>query len=110
MADWRTDFTMLQKRQNLPLKYSNGRMSYYEKAIEGLKEENQQAALWILLWTWTEITALLYPNGDQAVAYSDFCRLLALGSDQFQERVSALDSYLDVVEESIDHWSQQNGI
>ena len=110
LADWRTDFTMLQKSPNLPLKYSNGRMAYYEKAIEGLKETNQQAALWILLWTWTEITALLFPDGKQAVAYSDFCRLLTLGSDQFHERVGALDSYLDVVEESIEHWSEQNGI
>lgn len=110
LADWRTDFTMLQRRPNLPLKYSNGRMAYYEKAIKGLKETNQQAALWILLWTWTEISSLLYPNGSQAIAYSDFCRLLSLGSDQFQDRVGDLDAYLDVVEESIDRWSQQNGV
>ena len=110
LADWRTDFAMLQKHQNLPIKYSNGRMSYYEKAIEGLKETNQQAALWILLWTWTEISTLLSPDGSQAVAYSDFCRLLALGSDQLQERAAAMDAYLDVVEESIERWSQQNGV
>ena len=110
LADWRTDFTMFQRHQNLPLKYSNGRMAYYEKAIEGLKETNQQAALWILLWTWTEISAMLSPDGSQAFAYQDFCRLLALGSDQHQERVAAMDAYLDVVEESIDRWSLQNGV
>ncbi len=110
MADWRTDFTMLQRQPNLPLKYSNGRMAYYEKAIEGLKDTNQQAALWILLWTWTEISAILSPNGSQAIAYSDFCRLLSLGSDQLQERAAAMDAYLDVVEESIERWSRQNGV
>ena len=110
MADWRTDFTMLQRHPDLPLKYSNGRMAYYEKAIDGLKDSNQQAALWILLWTWTEISAILSPNGSQAVAYSDFCRLLSLGSDQLPERAASMDAYLDVVEESIDRWSQQNGV
>jgi hypothetical protein len=110
MADWRTDFTTLQKHPSLPLKYSSGRMAYYEKAIESLKEENQQAALWILLWTWTEISALLHPAGDQAVAFTDFCRLLALGSDQMQDRINDLDAYLDVVEETIDSWSQKNGL
>lgn len=110
LADWRTDFTLFQRRPDLPLKYSNGRMAYYEKAIQGLKETNQQAALWILLWTWTEISALLSPDGSQALAYQDFCRLLALGSDQHQERVAAMDAYLDVVEESIERWSLQNGV
>jgi hypothetical protein len=110
LADWRTDFGMLQKRTDAPLKYSNGRQAYYEKAIEGLKETNQQAALWILLWTWTEISAMLSPNGYQAVAYADFCRVLALGNDQLQNRVNSLDAYLDVVEESIERWSQQNGL
>lgn len=110
MADWRTDFTLLQRHPNLPLKYSNGRMAYYEKGIEGLKEENQQAALWILLWTWTEISHLLHPVGEQAIAFTDFCSLLALGGDQILDRINDLDAYLDVVEETIDNWSQKNGL
>jgi len=110
LAGWRADFNELQKHKDLPIKYSNGRMAYYEKAIEGLKETNQQAALWILLWTWTEISCLLYPDGNQAESYSDFCRMLSLSSDQFEGHIKDMDAYLDVVEESIDRWSQQNGI
>ncbi|HUV15403.1 MAG TPA: hypothetical protein VMW28_02430 [Pelolinea sp.] len=110
LADWRTDFTRLQRQPDVPLTFSNGRMPYYQKAIEGLKESRQDAALWILLWTWTELSSRLYVNSGENLSYSDFCRQLTLGSDHFQERISALDAYLDVVEETIDRWVESNGL
>lgn len=110
LANWRTDFSLLLARENSPLKYSPGRMPYYEKAITGLKESRQDAALWILLWTWTEISSLLQSENSGGVDFSDFCRLLSLGGDQFQFRINALDDYLDMVEETIDRWSDSNGL
>lgn len=110
LEHWRADFLNLQQREDAPLKYSAGRLPYYEMAIQGLKESRQDAALWILLWTWTDISNLLRPESGHDQPYADFCRQLSLGSDNFSSRVSALDAYLDTVEETIDRWSASNGL
>lgn len=110
LADWRADFSHLQGQPNLPLTYSIGRTPYYEKAIEGLKDSRQDAALWILLWTWTDITTHLNLVNREDNPYTDFCRRLSLDNEHFQDRIRALDAYLDVVEETIDNWSQANGL
>jgi hypothetical protein len=110
LQSWRSDFARVQQREDTPLKYSNGRLPYYQMAIEGLKDTQQDAALWILLWTWTDLASIIRPDGNDSQNYEDFCRQLSLGSDQFQSRISALDAYLDMVEETIDRWSDSNGL
>ena len=110
LADWRTSFNSLQRRQDVPLKYSNRRMPYYEKAIESLQEERQEAALWILISTWSQIMSHLSHDESTRIGFSDFCQVLMLGSDHFHSRLDALDAYLDTVEETIEHWASQNGV
>jgi len=110
LADWRTEFSVLQGRPNPPVKYSKGRMPYYEQSIEGLKADNQVAALWILLWTWTEISALLNRSSSDNFPFRDFCESLMLGSEHFASRIASLDAYLDMVEETIDRWADHNGV
>jgi len=110
LADWRAAFSALQKEKSVPIKFSVGRMPYYEKAIVGLKEERQEAALWVLLNTWAEVSAKLPANDANRIAFSDFCQVLMLASDHFQRRIAALDAYLDMVEETIDNWSSSSGI
>jgi len=109
LADWRTDFKILQNRKNVPLRFINGRMAYYEKAIQGLKDTNQEAALWILLWTWTDITAILSEGREDSLPFRDFCQVLMLGEGHFADRISALDAYLDKVEDTIARWRDLNG-
>lgn len=110
LEGWRSDFLQLQQKEDVPLKYSNGRIPYYELAIQGLKETRQDAALWILLWTWTEISSILRPNSKDNSKYMGFCQQLALENGQFKDRISDLDAYLDTVEETIDRWSATNGL
>lgn len=110
LSTWRRDFSRLQTLPEKPLRYGEGRLSYYEKAIEGLSGTQQDAALWILLWTWTDISALLQTGAEDHQGYREFCQSLSLGSDQFQARIQALDAYLDMVEETIERWSASNGL
>ena len=78
--------------------------------IVELAESRQEAALWILLWTWTLIANLLPQNSAEVKAYENFCNTLALNGSNFEERLSSMDTYLDTVEETIDNWSYQNGL
>jgi len=110
LADWRTEFAVLQGRPDALIKYGKGRMPYYEQAIEGLKTDNQVAALWILLWTWTEISTLLNRGSSDNLPFRDFCESLMLGAEHFSGRVASLDAYLDVTEETIERWADHNGV
>ncbi|MBP6086944.1 MAG: hypothetical protein KA449_01915 [Pelolinea sp.] len=110
LESWRKDFTRLQGLTETPLIYGEGRMPYYEKAIQGLKDTQQDAALWILLWTWTDISARLHADTADEQEYSNFCNLLGLGSEHFQSRIRSLDAYLDTVEETIDRWVAAHGL
>ncbi len=110
LENWHASYSELLKRSDVPLGLSNGRLPYYEKAIVELAESRQEAALWILLWTWTLIANLLPQNSAEVKAYENFCNTLALNGSNFEERLSSMDTYLDTVEETIDNWSYQNGL
>lgn len=110
LADWRTEFAVLKNRPTTPLRFSNGRMPYYERAILGLEKDNQVAALWILLWSWAEIASAISNGEDDSLPFRDLCQTLMLGEGHYESRVASLDAYLDVVEETIDRWAERNGI
>jgi hypothetical protein len=110
LTDWRGDFNQLANSPNAPLDFLPTRLPYYEKAILELKESNQEAALWILLWTWTEISTHLSAMPANAHSFRQFCQTLMLGDGDFNSRVSSLDGYLDAVEETIERWEAFNGI
>jgi hypothetical protein len=79
-------------------------------AIQGLKESHQQAALWLLLWTWSGILCALKENSYNWQTFEDVCRVLMLGSNDLSRRLDSLDVYLDSVNETIERWSAQSGI
>jgi hypothetical protein len=110
MENWNTAFSSLQQIDNRPLSFSNCRRSYYEKAILGLKDENNQAAVWLLLWTWALMASRLPRNNSSQKGYEDLLAQLLLGADSFSERLTGLDQFLDAVEESIDEWQAAAGI
>jgi len=110
LADWRGDFTQLQNRHDVPLDFHAAKRPYYEKAILDLKEGSQEAALWILLWSWTEISLLLSMMPSNNHSFRQFCQTLMIGEGDYEKRISSLDGYLDVVEETIERWKSFNGI
>ncbi len=110
MENWNTAFSSLQQIENTPLSYSGCRRSYYEKAIQGLKDENNQAALWLLLWTWSLMASHLPKSNSSQKGFEDFLTQLMLDTDHFSERLNGLDQFLDAVEESIEGWQAGSGI
>ena len=110
LSGWRSAYDSLQGAVEIPLKFSPARKPYYEMAIQGLKESHQQAALWLLLWTWSGILCALPDNGQNRQIFEDVCRGLMLAGDDLSNRMDSLDAYLDSVEETIERWAAQSGI
>jgi hypothetical protein len=106
---WREDYT------SVPPEEANGRihpdrMSYYLRSFEEIMKGDQPyAILWPLLRTWT-LAASLLPGGTGSAAWSEACTRLNLLGKAFEERISALDAYLDMVEETLDKWGRENGV
>jgi hypothetical protein len=110
LQNWRTSFTQILRQPDVPLSLSNGRLPYYEKAIQELQTTRQEAALWIMLWTWSLMANLLPPRSPDVTNFNDFCAILCLDQAHMTERLASLDVYLDTIEEAIDKWSYSNGL
>jgi hypothetical protein len=109
-GNWDVAFSSYQQNENTPISFSPCRRTYYKKAIEGLSGENSQAALWILLRTWSIMAAGLPPNSVSQHGFDDLLRDLMLDQDNFQSRLDGLDQFLDVIEETIDTWQASAGL
>ena len=110
LKNWDDTFSSYQQNQPASLSFSPCRRSYYKKAILGLSEANSQAALWILLRTWSLMAAELTPNNVTQHGLNDLLGVLMLDRDNFQTRLEALDQFLDVAEEAIENWQSSAGL
>ena len=90
--------------------FRSDRHAYFERAVETLSGDHPAAALWLMLRTWTEAAACL-PAGDATrSAWESAFSELELNGAALEQRCHQLDAYLDRVEETLDEYSQQNGI
>jgi predicted nucleotidyltransferase len=94
-----------------PLRLHPDRRLYYERGMTALLAGKQPlAAIWPLLRTWTLASSIL-PNGSpHLTSWLEACHQLHLGPEDMPERISALDAYLDTVEETLDAWAKTNGV
>lgn len=91
-----------------PASLHPARLAYYTRAAQALWMETPAAALWIALRTWCAALECLPAAHASRPAFGELCRTLSL--DPLEERLEALDVYLDTVEELIETWSKQNGL
>jgi hypothetical protein len=110
MAGWKATYLAAAHQEEAPARLHAGRLPYYERAAAALWEPHPVAALWILLRTWTLAAAQLAPGAPQLDAWQSACQMLGLGVEQMEERVLALDQYLDVVDEALSDWGHKNGV
>ena len=111
LPDWRRAITALQEVDDAPIRLHRARLPYYERALEALLEgEQPDAATWPLMRTWTLACRHLPTGSAEITAWEKACQQLNLGPDQFAEKVSALDAFLDNIEETLEDWGQQYGI
>jgi predicted nucleotidyltransferase len=87
------------------------RLVYYYQAFNALLSGPQPlAVLWPLLVTWTETAALLPPDSPACSAWQEAAVHLGLFGPAFTQKVTALDAFLDTVDETLETWAQNNGI
>ena len=87
------------------------RLDYYLRAFEAILEsEKPLVVLWPLLRTWTLAASLLPAGSAGRIAWAETFAGLNLLYEAFVIRVSALDAYLDLVDETMEGWGRQNGV
>jgi hypothetical protein len=94
----------------VPARLHPARCPYYYRAFEKILEgERPQDVLWPLLRTWTGAVQLLPESSGAIARWQEVLSQLGLYGDGFQERIAALDAYLDTVEEVMEVWARERG-
>ncbi len=108
LSDWKSAYRLACETPGVDARIHPARLNYYEKGIKALLDgETPLSALWPLLQTWTFSTQAL--SGDHLAFWQDACKSLGL-LDEFQERVSGLDHFLDELEIAFDELAAANGL
>jgi hypothetical protein len=108
--NWSAAFSAYQQIQKPSLSFAPCRQYYYKNAILELSETNSQAALWILLRTWSIMASDLPVNSASQHGFNDLISQTMLDKENFEERMEGLDIFLDVVEETIEKWQSSAGL
>ena len=119
LPKWEETFRRLPAEKT-PVRLQSQRFNYYMRAFEHFVQEGQeQLALWPLLRTWTDMAIVLNSSSPQAegsqeervtAAWQEVTEELELSGDAFDDRLAALDAFLDVVDETLDTWGRVRGI
>ena len=109
LPGWEAAFDTLPA-ETRPPGLSPERKLYYLQAFQAMLGGAQpETILWPLLRSWTEMAGLLPLDSPERGDWR-----LALGHlnirSNFEERLQALDAYLDLVDESLDSWARSNGM
>lgn len=109
LPDWKLAFEAAAASPQVEERIHPARLNYYEKAIQTmLASETPSNALWPLLQTWSLAVDVL---SDYFVeAWRAACGQLGLTGTSFEERVQALDQFLDEVEALLDELAVQYGL
>ncbi len=109
LPPWEQAYAAAAKLEKTPAELHRHRQTYYRQGIEAMLDgEHPQAALWPLLWTWTE--AVTYLREDAWTGWVEACDELELLGEHFGLKLEGLDVYLDRVEELFDGWKRERGL
>jgi hypothetical protein len=93
-----------------PLRLHPHRLPYYQHAIEAILASDQyHDVLWPFWHTWTVAICDLPEDSVHRTAWQDAGQRLGLVGAGFAERIRALDSFLDTVEDTLELWARENG-
>jgi hypothetical protein len=108
--DWSHSLKQAAALANPPLRLSACRLSYYIRSAEALSNDYPNAALWIMLRTWTLAAAHLPEDKTVQAMWQQICQNVWLDVEHVEERIETLDSYLDHVEEILDKQAKSYGL
>jgi len=93
-----------------PVRLHPHRKYYYLRAFEALlKMPEPRNVLWPLVKSWTHAVAHQPLESPLHQTWQQMMQQLGLLGGGFSERVSALDAYLDMVEETLEDWATAAG-
>lgn len=110
LTTWEAAFSTASQSENAPPRLHPTRKAYYLRAMEAMWSENPAAALWPFLWTWIRMRSLLHPGDPVLQTWETIAEQLALNPPYMEDRLKALDAYLDTVEETLDIWQERQGL
>jgi len=95
----------------LDLRIHAARLGYYRSAIENqLAGDMPAAAFWPLLHTWAMSIQSGMASPDEQANWQGFLARIGLDSAGAGERIEALDSFLDALEETLERVSVESGL
>jgi len=110
LSCWKKAYQTASILEHTPVSLHACRLTYFEKAISAIWEENITASLWLLARTWSLAVSLLAEDSSQITEWQAAMKILSLDEEAFPIRLQHLDSYLDQVEETIETWAGENGV
>ncbi len=109
LGPWSADFLAAAQEPRVDPAIHAARLNYYEKAIRALIEgETPMTALWPLLHSWALASQVLHPQPSSP--WDAAHRQLGLLGEAFEQRVAALDQFLDQVEIRLDEIAAASGV
>jgi hypothetical protein len=110
IPEWRNALKALPKAR-AGARLHPHRIHYFKVAIESTLESEQPfACLWPLISTWTEAAALLDGEDPNLAPWRHALEQTGMVGEGLEERLEALDAYLDQVEETIEEWASAHGV
>ena len=109
-GDWAACMTIASESTDVIPALLPARLPYYLRAAEALSADQPAAALWFMLRTWTRALDLPGDWSAHLSAWQAVMEALDLSAADFDRRYTALDSYLDAVEETLDDWADLYGV
>ncbi len=105
---WGADFLAAAQDAKVDPAINGARFNYYEKAIQALAAgETPLTALWPLIHSWTLACQVL--DAQHAQSWRAACEALGILGAGFEQRVSALDGFLDQIEVRLDEIAVASG-
>jgi hypothetical protein len=109
LASWRAAYESASQNRLVPRLHPI-RLNYYLNAMESmLAGERFQVALWPLWRTWTDMVAAFPEQTEHLPAWMAAGESLGMLDKAFQERITALDAFLDLIDETLETWARENG-
>jgi hypothetical protein len=110
MTHWGNAISAAGLLENHPVRLDPCRRAYYERAAQALWSDNPNAAFWLLIRIWTLAVYHLPSDSPSILPWQEACQICGLDKAHFGARLEGLDHYLDAVEETLDVWSEHNGV
>jgi hypothetical protein len=110
VSSWQESLLASSQVESVHPKLLPPRFLYYTRAVDTLSKKAPYPALWLILRTWTQAVLSLPDSTSQMQSWRDACKQLSLDSASLSNRCSALDSYLDSIEEILDSFASKYGV